>query len=703
MIIFLNKLPIPNLKHYSLFSFGLLAIVLLYSQKLFYELKNNSYKNEKFDAVDSIEQNGLLFTTYKAVTHESWCILTLINFCYCGILLISRIIQGFVFGKLRAVENQHIKDHFWNFIFLKFIFIFGVLNLENVNEVILWCTWFSVIGFLAIHCQICKDRFEYLSFSTTTPLRNHVKVFLLLLFIQILCFGLIGISFVTQQKIGIGLGLFMFAEAFGLTLRTFYVITRYVVHLWDIYNLTQWNNKGTIVYYVDFMFETAVVSIEFLHYLHMLIYGNFYLSMASLVICMELKRLFFDLKRRMKRHSNYLKVIEKMEKRFPWATSQELENSDKCAVCWDKLENARRLPCSHIFHHNCLRSWLEQDTSCPTCRKSLQDEKDNQSRSAHSNAQAQPVTDYGPANGVDDGGLDGPLQQQQQQQQPAPQQAQFVNYQRNLFHFDGSRYISWLPSFSLQVTNGGNIMLPMLRNRSPIEPERLNEMTQQISQMFPNISIEAIQNNLRQTHSIELTIENFLQDPMTVNNNNRNNLLNNDDSDENNESEEDDVTSSDEDSINHQAPFLNNETNLNNNGGNGVESSGSFHELRLRHSNLFSSLLGRTTSRSSSNQTMQSSLNTNNNDYQINQRTEAVVASSSTPLLENDDSLILSKYSTSPKLSENANNLIQRKRNLILDSKKRFLEKSNKLLNNQLTSSSNQSENGISSNNNDVS
>lgn len=56
---------------------------------------------------------------------------------------------------------KHIKDQFWNFIFLKFIFIFGVLNLEMLNDVIMWCTWFSIIGFLSIHCQICKDRFEY--------------------------------------------------------------------------------------------------------------------------------------------------------------------------------------------------------------------------------------------------------------------------------------------------------------------------------------------------------------------------------------------------------------------------------------------------------------------------------------------------------------------------------------------------------------
>jgi autocrine motility factor receptor len=72
--------------------------------------------------------------------------------------------------------------------------------------------------------------------------------------------------------------------------------------------------------------------------------------MASLVICMELKRLFFDLRRRMKRHSNYLRVIEKMERKFPWASDDELKDSDKCAVCWEKLDKARRLPCSHVFH-----------------------------------------------------------------------------------------------------------------------------------------------------------------------------------------------------------------------------------------------------------------------------------------------------------------------------------------------------------------
>jgi len=261
--------------------------------------------------------------------------------------LFSQILQGAVFGKLRVVEAQRIKDQFWNFVFLKFIFIFGVLNLEDLDEVARWCCWFSVLGFLSIHSQLCKDRFEYLAFSAATPLRAHIRVLCLLASIQIVCCLLLVTPFILRP--GLSTGLFLFAEAFGLFLRTLYIIAKYSLHLSEIHGYLT-GQKGTISYYTDFGFEVTVVGLDFGHYLHMLVYGNFYLSMASLVICMELKRLFVELRRRLRRHSNYLRVLDKMERKFPWATPTELANTDKCAVCWEDLEAARRLPCSHIFH-----------------------------------------------------------------------------------------------------------------------------------------------------------------------------------------------------------------------------------------------------------------------------------------------------------------------------------------------------------------
>jgi len=54
------------------------------------------------------------------------------------------------------------------------------------------------------------------------------------------------------------------------------------------------------------------------------------------------------------------------------ATAEELDkNSDNCAICWEKMDSARKLPCGHLFHNGCLQSWMEQEPSCPTCRLSL--------------------------------------------------------------------------------------------------------------------------------------------------------------------------------------------------------------------------------------------------------------------------------------------------------------------------------------------
>jgi autocrine motility factor receptor len=45
------------------------------------------------------------------------------------------------------------------------------------------------------------------------------------------------------------------------------------------------------------------------------IWGNIFLSMASLVICMQLRFLFHEIQRRCRRHKNYLRVVARMEAR----------------------------------------------------------------------------------------------------------------------------------------------------------------------------------------------------------------------------------------------------------------------------------------------------------------------------------------------------------------------------------------------------
>lgn len=83
----------------------------------------------------------------------------------------------------------------------------------------------------------------------------------------------------------------------------------------------------------------------------MLIWSNIFLSMASLVIVMQLRYLIHEIQRKVKKHRNYLWVLNHMEKTYPLATAEDLShNSDNCAICWEKMDTARKLPCSHLFH-----------------------------------------------------------------------------------------------------------------------------------------------------------------------------------------------------------------------------------------------------------------------------------------------------------------------------------------------------------------
>ncbi|XP_031370527.1 E3 ubiquitin-protein ligase AMFR-like [Apis dorsata] len=406
---------------------------------------------------------------------------TLINMAYCILVLLGKTIQKLVFGELRASERQHLKDKFWNFVFYKFIFVFGVLNVQYMDEVVLWWAWFTALGFLSLLSQLCKDRFEYLSFSPTTPGWSHARLLgLLATILALSSFMLLLCTAAAFFFVSFNTFVFTAAECILLGVRTIHVMIRYIIHLYDTRGAgtssqRSWDKRGPLTYYTDLAAELIVLAVDFLHHVHMLLWSNIFLSMASLVICMQLRYLFYEIQRKITKHRNYLAVLNHMEQNYPMATQEELaENSDNCAICWEKMETARKLPCAHLFHNSCLQSWLEQDTSCPTCRLAL-----SMQPSHRENTQ----------------------ELQNEPQTPARRN------ENHFFHFDGSRYVSWLPSFSVEVSHNrlrGNIST-ITHNNS-----QMDAMIRQVQQLFPHFPRNLIVEDLRMTRSVEWTVENIL-------------------------------------------------------------------------------------------------------------------------------------------------------------------------------------------------
>uniref|UniRef100_A0A4D5R9Y2 E3 ubiquitin-protein ligase AMFR n=1 Tax=Scolopendra viridis TaxID=118503 RepID=A0A4D5R9Y2_SCOVI len=507
-VVFLDRLPLPSLKAYTALSVLLLSCSIYYAGQITSQpdWKANSTLTDiisfeknaagKMISIDSFPENttfpenSKLFQIVYFMIQEPLCIWTLINMAYCFLILIGKFIQKLVFGELRVSEQQHIKDKFWNFVFYKFIFIFGVMNVQFIDEVVLWCSWFSVLGFLHLLAQLCKDRFEYLSFSPTTPKWIHIRLLILLLIILNTSMLLFVVCVFVGLHTSINTFAFMAAECVLLILRTLYVIVRYAIHLWDTNHHGVWENRGTYIYFTELIFELTALAIDFFHHLHMLLWSNIFLSMASLVICMQFRYLFYEMKRRIKKHKNYLRVVRHMEKSYPMALAEELENnSDDCAICWDKMESARKLPCGHLFHNSCLRSWLEQDTSCPTCRTSLSGHNEQEAISNAVNNNGNSLDGIGTTNSLPD----------------AQPNRTTTNH---FFHFDGSRYVSWLPSFSVEVTH----TQLLVERQQASQTSQLDNMARQVQQMFPHMPLNLIVEDLRLSRSIEITIENILEE-----------------------------------------------------------------------------------------------------------------------------------------------------------------------------------------------
>jgi hypothetical protein len=55
-------------------------------------------------------------------------------------------------------------------------------------------------------------------------------------------------------------------------------------------------------------------------------------------------------------------------------TAEQARDNLQCAICMDDFkenDEAKRLPCSHHFHAECISRWLRLHGTCPTCRVTL--------------------------------------------------------------------------------------------------------------------------------------------------------------------------------------------------------------------------------------------------------------------------------------------------------------------------------------------
>ena len=139
------------------------------------------------------------------------------------------------------------------------------------------------------------------------------------------------------------------------------------------------------------------------------------------------------------------RAIHNMNNWYPDATAEELANTDNvCIICREEMlaPTTKKLPCNHIFHKSCLRSWFQRQQTCPTCRLDVL-------RAPVQGGQPRPRQQQ-----------QRPQQQQQQQQQPAP--PQFPGFDPNFFAQMAAAANGGLPPNAAATGATGHIRPPPL-------------------------------------------------------------------------------------------------------------------------------------------------------------------------------------------------------------------------------------------------
>ncbi|XP_065913736.1 E3 ubiquitin-protein ligase AMFR-like [Dysidea avara] len=442
-----------------------------------------------------------LFTPGEFVTslcYGKWRALAVLNFVCCCVGLSGLFLYRKIFETLRAVEQQNLRDLFWNLAFYKFIFMFGVMNMQEISEMIGWCVWFSIIGMSMLISQLCKDRFEYLSFTPNTAVYNYAKIIVSQCLVVLVCSGLCMVCAIVGWQYGINYFLFLIAEILVVMIRAIHTLTCCVIHLWDVNHEGMWENHSLYSHYTDFLLEMVALSVDLMHHLHMILWNNFVPSLAGVVLLLQMKFIYSQIQLKLRKHYDYVAVTETLETRFPAATKEELDSYPQhCAICRDRMVSCRKLPCGHLFHLGCLRSWLYQDNSCPLCRMSIP-VTPTPMQSSHDLATG--------SGGLSDVNI-----------ATTRHRAHFqLRNRRNppgnqVFHFHGPTLASWLPSVSVELP-GNQATTGWDRHGV----QELYESALQLHNMFPHVPLHAVLIDLTRTYSIEVTIQNIITNNITV-------------------------------------------------------------------------------------------------------------------------------------------------------------------------------------------
>ncbi|KAJ1305778.1 hypothetical protein OPQ81_010508 [Rhizoctonia solani] len=330
---------------------------------------------------------------YSAIVHLSrsnGSILTLANFMVFVTLLVAKFMQLIFFGPLRANEVERLYDRTWYFL-TESLLAFTIFR-DDFDAAFV-CLFGGLLFVKSFH-WILADRVEAMDQQPYPgpPKLFHIRtlaLFNLLALVDVVMIGSLG-EVILHEGVD---GLVLFVSEYAILLASLLNSwLKYLISIYDLYRASRrggeeappWEHKSMYIFYVELLTDFLKLSTYLAFFLTVLAHYSFPLNIVRDVFLTA--RSFIGRVRDLLR---YRAATRDMDNRYPDALPAEMEalGDRTCIICREEMISGaaagvgavtggpnttpKKLPCGHIFHFHCLRSWLERQQSCPTCRRTV--------------------------------------------------------------------------------------------------------------------------------------------------------------------------------------------------------------------------------------------------------------------------------------------------------------------------------------------
>ncbi|KXZ43452.1 hypothetical protein GPECTOR_90g539 [Gonium pectorale] len=288
------------------------------------------------------------------------------NLAFALALCTHKLVIKIFLGSLRDIEQEMIRERLSSAVMESLL----ALTIFREEFSTFFVAMFASLVFIKVMHWLVQDRVDYVEVTPTISLLGHARIVSFMILLLLLDAAFLQYTIAGTIQYGGQSVLLLFAFEYVILASTIvrYAL-KYGMSMADLAMDGNWAGKGAAVFYLELISDL----------LHLFVYTTFFAIVfmhygLPLHLVRDLYHTYRNFRSRMHDFLRFRQVTARLD-RFPDATPEDLRRCDGvCIICREEMAEAaanKRLFCGHVFHLHCLRSWLERQQNCPTCRASV--------------------------------------------------------------------------------------------------------------------------------------------------------------------------------------------------------------------------------------------------------------------------------------------------------------------------------------------